>query len=113
MRRFIVWFILATLVSGAAGFLLPGVNSDGKLATIALLGFLLAVGEVVLTVVEGGVAVLLFFLPRFIRRLLLRSLAVGIAASLVSGFAFGSPLFVGIAGFTVLLSLAYLLPFAQ
>lgn len=93
--------------------LLPGIRTDGAATTYILVGLFLAVGEVVIPVIEGVAAVLLFFLPRTLRVFLLRGAAVAIAASLVTGFGFGNRPLVGLIGLTFLLGVLYVLPFAR
>ncbi len=113
MRRFLVRFVLGAAAAWIGAFLIPGVRTDGAITTLLLFGFLVAVGEVALPIVEGGASVILFFLPRSARNFLLRALVVVIAAALTDGFTFADRPLVGIAGMTVLLSLLYMVPFAH
>lgn len=113
MRRFVVRFFLGILAAWAGSFLIPGVSADRNVTTFILMGLFLAIGEVALPILEGGAAVLLFFLPRSARVFFLRAAEVAIAASLVTGFGFSGQPLVGLAGLTVLLSLLYMLPWAH
>ncbi len=113
MRRFVVRFVLATLAAWLASFLLPGITTDRAPTSFLLFGLFLAVGEVALPVVEGGAAVLLFFLPRSVRTLALRTGIVAIASALVSGFGFSGQPLIGLIGFAIFLSLVYMLPLAH
>lgn len=113
MRRFIVRFLLGILAAWLGAILLPGVRTDGAATTFILVGLFIAVGEVVIPVIEGAAAVLLFFVPRALRVFLLRGALAAIAASLVTGFEFGDRPLLGLVGFTVLLTVLYLLPFAR
>lgn len=111
MRTFVVRFLLGIAAAWIGSSLIPGIAADGALTTFILMGLFLAVGEMIIPLIESGAGVLLFFIPRSARLFLLRAGEVAVAASLVSGFGFVSPL-IGIVGFTILLSLLYLLPLA-
>lgn len=113
MRRFIVRFLLGVAAAWVGSVFLPGVKTDGNITTYILVGLFLAVGEVAIPVIEGAAAVLLFFLPRSLRILLLRGVEVAVVASLVTGFGFPDRSLVGFGGFTLLLTLLYMLPFAH
>lgn len=112
MKRFFFRFVLSILGVWVASFLVPGVTADKRGITFFLAGLFIAVGEMALPVVEGGTAVVLFFLPRTIRVFALRLAIVAIAAQLTEGFGFSAPL-PGLFGTTLLLTLLYALPFAQ
>lgn len=111
MRRFIVRFLLGIAAAWVASFLLPGVTTDRTVISFVLMGLFLGVAEVILPLLDPGAAILLFFIPRSLRIFLLRGAAVAIAAWLTAGFGFTNSV-IGIVGFTILLSLFYLLPFA-
>lgn len=113
MRRFIVRFVLGAAAAWGGSFLLPGVKTDGASTTFLLFGFLIAVGEIALPVIDGFASVILFFLPRSVRSLLLRALVVAIAGALTDGFAFADRPLIGIAGMTILLSVLFMVPFAN
>lgn len=113
MRRFVVRFALGILAAWLGAMLLPGVQTDGAATSFILVGLFLAIGEVVIPVIDGLAAVLLFFLPRTLRGFLLRGAVVAIAASLVTGFGFGNRPLVGLVGLTFLLGVLYVLPFAR
>ena len=112
MRRFFFRFLLGILGVWVASFLVPGVTADRRGITFLLVGLFVAVGEMAVPVVEGGTAVVLFFLPRSVRVFVLRLAAVAIAAQLTDGFGFSAPL-PGLFGTTLLLTLLYALPFAR
>lgn len=113
LRRFTVRFLLGILAAWLGAMLLPGVRTDGAATTFILVGLFLAVGEVVIPVIESAAAVLLFFLPRTLRMFLLRGANVAVAASLVTGFEFGNRPLVGLVGLTFLLGVLYMFPFAR
>jgi hypothetical protein len=113
LRRFTVRFLLGILAAWLGALLLPGVGTDGAATPFILVGLFLAVGGVVIPIIEGAAAVLLFFLPRTLRVFLLRGANVAIAAALVTGFGFGSRPLVGLVGLTFLLGVLYMLPFAR
>lgn len=112
MRRFFFRFVFGILGTWVASFLVPGVTADRRGITFLLAGLFVAVGEMALPIVEGGTAVVLFFLPRTLRVFALRLAIVAIAAQLTDGFGFSAPL-PGLFGTTVLLTILYALPFAQ
>lgn len=112
MRRFIAHFVLGILAVWLGSVFVPNITTDGKVTTFLLMGFLLAVGEVVILVVQSASSVLLFFIPRGLRSVLLRVGTVGIAAALTAGYGF-TALLPGLVGLTILLSLFYWLPFAR
>ncbi|MDP3685539.1 MAG: hypothetical protein Q8R32_01780 [bacterium] len=112
MRKFFFRFIFGILGVWVASFLVPGVTADKRGITFLLAGLFVAVGEMALPVVEGGTAVVLFFLPRTIRVFALRLAIVAIATQLTDGFDFSAPL-PGLFGTTLLLTLLYALPFAR
>lgn len=105
--------MLATLAAWLGSLLLPGVETDGQATSFFLFGLFVAIGEVVLPVIEGGAALLLFFLPRHVRAFALRLAVVGISAHLVGGFSLSDRPAVPLLGMTLLLSLLYMLPFAH
>jgi hypothetical protein len=113
IRRFLVRCVLGAAGSWLAATFIPGIMTDGKPLTFLLMGLFLGAGEIVLTVLKHGAAVLLFFLPSAFRATVLRAAIVAIAAGLVTGFGFAPPYVVGIAGMTLLLSLLFLLPFSS
>lgn len=112
LRRFIAHFILGAAAGWVGSVFVPNVQADGAPATFLLLGFLLAVGEVVLRVAQGIAAILLFFLPRGLRFMVLRVVSVGVASALTAGFGFDAFL-PGLLAFTVLVSVLYWLPLAR
>lgn len=112
MRRFVAHALLGALAVWFGSFLLPHVTADGKTTTFLLVGFLLAVGEVLIRILQSLTAAPLFFLPRGFRIFLLRLGSIGIAASLTAGFGF-TALLPGVVSLTVLVSLFYWLPVAR
>lgn len=113
MRRFVARFVLGIAGAWLADLLIPGVTADRAVTTFLLMGFLVGVGEVALPIVDGPIAVVLFFLPRTLRAFLLRAVVVGIAAALTDGYHLGGQLPVSLGGTTLLLSLLYMVPFAN
>lgn len=112
MWKFVVRLLLGIAGMWIASVLIPGVTADRRGVTFLLAGLFVAVGEMALPVVEGALAVVLFFLPRTIRLFVLRVAIVAIAAQLTDGFGFSTPL-PGLLGTTLLLTLLYALPFAH
>lgn len=114
MRRFIARFLLGTFAAWFGSAYLPGVAADRAVTTYILVGLFLAIGEIILPLVEAATAVVSFFLPRSVRIFLLRAAEVAVTARLVSGFGFTDPQrALGVVGFTILLSLLFLLPGAR
>jgi len=116
MKRFFFRFLLGAAGTWVAATLIPGVTSDGDWRTLVLMGIFIAVGEVVLFVIQGGAALILFFIPRPIRIFALRMIMVAIAIGLTSGFDLTPPFtsqLIGLSGTTLILSLLFLLPFSS
>jgi hypothetical protein len=116
MKRFLVRFLLGTIGAWIAATVVPGINSDGDWRTYLLMGLFIAVGEMVLYVVQGGAALILFIIPRPIRIFALRMIIVIIAIGLTSGFESTPPIInqlMGIGGTTLILSILFLLPISS
>ena len=116
MKRFLFRFLLAAAGTWVAATLIPGINSDGAWQTYALMGFFVAIGEMVLFIIQGGAALILFFIPRPIRIFGLRMILVAVAIGLTSGFDLTPPMtsqFIGLAGTTLIFSILFLLPFSS
>lgn len=111
------FFIARAILAAGGGFLaaavVPAVYTDGQIFTFILFGLFVATGEVIIDTVRAGLAVILFFVPGFIRTFLVRIAVVAIAAGLVTGFEFGSPLVVGLIGTAFLLTLLFYIPLAS
>ncbi|MDO8512373.1 MAG: hypothetical protein Q7S57_03810 [bacterium] len=116
MKRFLFRFLLATAGTWVAATLIPGINSDGAWQTYALMGLFVAIGEMVLFIIQGGAALILFFIPRPVRIYGLRIIIVAIAIGLTSGFGLTPPItsqLIGLAGTTLIFSILFLLPFSS
>lgn len=116
MKRFLFRFLLGAAGTWVAATLIPGITSDGAWQTYILMGFFVAIGEMILYVIQGGAALILFFIPRPIRIFGLRMLIVAVAIGLTSGFDLTPPMtsqLVGLAGTTLIFSILFLLPFSS
>jgi len=116
MRRLVVRLLLAIAGSWIAATVVPGVQVDGDYRTYLLMGVFIGLGEMALFILQGGAAIIFFFIPRLPRNFALRMLIVVIAAGLTSGFGFTPPFnsqLVGVAGTTLVYSLLFLLPFSS
>lgn len=113
IRYFIVRAILAAIGGFLANAVVPAVATDGDIATFILFGLFMGAGEIIIHILRSGLALLFFIIPGMVRTFLIRIALVAISAGLVTGFAFGSPLVVGLVGTTILLTILFQLPFAS
>lgn len=116
MRRFIIRFILAIIGTWLAPIIIPGIISDNDVKTYILMGLFVACGEIILFVLQGGAAIILFFVPRPLRNFILRMAVVAVCAGLVTGLGFSPPIssqLIGLGGATLVYSLLFLLPFSS
>lgn len=116
MKLFIIRFLLGIAGAWLAATFIPGITYDDLWQSLVLMGFFIAVGEVLLYMAQGGAALILFIIPRTIRIFALRAFIVAIAFGLVSGIDLTPPVstqIIGLLGTTLIYSLLFLLPFSS